>query len=413
MDFNYLSVHQDELLTYLRRNCYAETYVNRYKTTIKQIVANAAEQKWPSYNDVYQWYVNEGYSPTYLHELHAIIGKLELFHLHGVFPDNKESCSAHWKVKPAYSKLNPEYKGLYDRFETLNCSGLKESTIKSYKAKISSFLYELQGRGLDSLSVVKEQDILSCITDNGIQKRSGTVCAKISCFFRTLADAGNEQAARILGFIPKMRIARKNIDYLTEEETAEIRNTLEDASSSLTYKDRAVGRLLLHTGIRGIDIACMKLENIDWENDLITFGQQKTSQPLRLPLLPVVGNAIYDYCTMERPASESPYLFLSAVAPHNSLTADGIAYSVQKIMSAAGIRQDKGRRKGTHIFRHHLAITMLAGGVPQPVITGTMGHTAPESLSPYLHADMKHLRECALSLEKFPVPEEVFRSCLK
>jgi len=50
----------------------------------------------------------------------------------------------------------------------------------------------------------------------------------------------------------------------------------------------------------------MKLEDIDWENDLITFDQQKTSQPLRLPLLPVVGNAIYDYCTMERPADSHP-----------------------------------------------------------------------------------------------------------
>lgn len=37
MDFNYLSVHQDELLAYLRTNGYAETYTNRYKTTIKQI----------------------------------------------------------------------------------------------------------------------------------------------------------------------------------------------------------------------------------------------------------------------------------------------------------------------------------------------------------------------------------------
>ena len=210
-----------------------------------------------------------------------------------------------------------------------------------------------------------------------------------------------------------MRIARKNIEYLTDDEVFKIREVLEDMSNTLSYKDRAVGRILLHTGIRGIDIACMKLENIDWEHDLLSFEQQKTCQPLQLPLIPVVGNAIFDYCTLERPSSGSPYLFLDARAPHNNLTTDGISYSVQKIMVAADIRQDKGRRKGTHIFRHHLAITLLANGIPQPVITGIMGHTAPESLTSYLHADMKHLRECALPVDMFTISEEVFQSCLK
>lgn len=413
MDFNYLSVHQDELLEFLRSNDYAETYVQRYRTTIKQITANADDQNWASYEDVYQWYVDSGYSPTYLHEVRAIIGKLEQFHLVGTYPDNKGTKSSFWRIKPAYSLLNAEYKGLYDEFEILCCSGLKDSTVSSYRTKVSSFLYELQNEGLDSLSVINEEDILSCFLDSDGQRRSGTVCAKIAYFFRVLSDAGNEQATRIVDYIPKMRIARKNIDYLTEDETSKIRSALEDSTNNLTYKDRAVGRILLHTGMRGIDIACMKLADIDWENDILMLEQQKTSQSLQLPLIPVVGNAIYDYCELERPVSKSPYLFLGALAPHNRLTTDGIAYSVHKIMRAADIRQDKGRREGTHIFRHHMVITMLANGVPQPVITGTMGHTAPESLSPYLHADMKHLRECALPIDKFPISEEVFQSCMK
>ena len=413
MDFNYLSVHHDELLSFLRTNDYAETYVNRYRTTIKQITANAGDQKWTSYKDVYQWYVDSGYSPTYLLELRAIIGKLEQFHLMGIFPDNKVTKSSFRSIKPAYAMLNEEYKNLYDEFETLCCSGLKDSTVSSYRTKISSFLYELQNKGLASLSDIREEDILSCFIGDDGQKRSSTVCAKIAYFFRVLSESGNEQAARILDFVPKMRIARKNIDYLTEDEVSKFRGALEESSNNLSYKDRAVGRILLHTGIRGIDIACMKLGDIDWENDLLIFDQQKTSQPLQLPLIPVVGNAIYDYCTIERPVSKSPYLFLGALAPHNNLTTDGIAYSVHKIMQAAGIRQDKGRRKGTHIFRHHMVITMLSNGVPQPVITGTLGHTAPESLSPYLHADMKHLRECALPLDIFPVSKEVFQSCMK
>ncbi|MGV8983124.1 hypothetical protein [Clostridium sp.] len=73
-----------------------------------------------------------------------------------------------------------------------------------------------------------------------------------------------------------------------------------------------------------------------------------------------------------------------------------------------GIRQDKGARKGTHIFRHYLASCLMSNGIPQPIISRTLGHTSPDSLEPYLRADFVHLKECALSIEKFSVAEDVF-----
>jgi len=77
-------------------------------------------------------------------------------------------------------------------------------------------------------------------------------------------------------------------------------------------------------------------------------------------------------------------------------------------MKAAGVRQSKGDRKGFHIFRHHLATALLGNGVPQPVISRTLGHTSPASLEAYLSADFLHLKECAINIERFPVSQEVF-----
>ena len=68
----------------------------------------------------------------------------------------------------------------------------------------------------------------------------------------------------------------------------------------------------------------------------------------------------------------------------------------------------KGDRRGTHIFRHLLAITLLENEVPQPVISSTLGHTSPDSVEAYLSADFKHLQRCGLSIENFPVRKEVF-----
>ena len=44
-----------------------------------------------------------------------------------------------------------------------------------------------------------------------------------------------------------------------------------------------------------------RITQVDWENDLILINQEKTDVPLKLPLRPVVGNAIYDYICQERP----------------------------------------------------------------------------------------------------------------
>ena len=39
-------------------------------------------------------------------------------------------------------------------------------------------------------------------------------------------------------------------------------------------------------------------------------------------------------------------------------------------------------------------------------ISRTLGHTAPDSLEPYLRADLLHLKECALDISNFPVAGE-------
>ena len=173
-------------------------------------------------------------------------------------------------------------------------------------------------------------------------------------------------------------------------------------------RNKAVILLLLFTGLRGCDIAGLTFSSIDWEKERILVEQQKTSMPVEIPLSAVVGNAIYDYLEQERPDTGALSLFLTETHPFSPISAQGIANIVSKACRLAGIRQCPGDRKGTHIFRHNLASSMLENGVPQPVITQTLGHTVPDSLEPYLRADFVHLKECALSIEDFPLAEEVF-----
>jgi len=187
-----------------------------------------------------------------------------------------------------------------------------------------------------------------------------------------------------------------------------VRNALDDMSNTLTLCDRAIGKLALYTGLRGCDIATMKLTSIDWDCDIIRINQQKTGNPLELPLAATVGNAIYDYLTNERPSVENPSLFLSLIGPYRGMDPSNMWNVSARIMKAAGIRQLKSERKGFHIFRHHLATTLLGNGVTQVVISCILGHSSPASTETYLSADFVHLKACALDISRFLVLEEVF-----
>lgn len=51
----------------------------------------------------------------------------------------------------------------------------------------------------------------------------------------------------------------------------------------------------------------------------------------------------------------------------------------------------------------------MGNGIARPIISDTLGHADPKSLDYYISADIEHLRECSLSIEGFPIREEVFR----
>ena len=122
----------------------------------------------------------------------------------------------------------------------------------------------------------------------------------------------------------------------------------------------------------------------------------------------MVGNALYDYIVKERPHCDTREVFVSKFPHHRRLGAGSIGGAINAVYDAAGIRMGKGERRGSHIFRHLLAVTLLGNDVPQPVISSTLGHTSPESVEAYLSADFMHLRKCGLSIENFPVRKEVF-----
>ena len=401
MNLSNLRNHYPELFSNLEENGYSKRYIQFFREELNRIFRNEAGNQWTSYTDIYLDYEETPHSINYLRSKRTIIGALEQFDVYNRFPDGRHRHTLF--ERGTYHRLISEFKELIDYYCLAEEKrGKKATTILHESQNTASFLYQMQERGCKSLSDISEEDVMSFfLSESGQLIRSCSYKKNISAVFKAGISWKEKECQRILSFLPLLRENRKNIQYLLPEEITMLRQSLKDKRISL--RNNAVISLLFYTGLRGCDIAALTLNDIVWEHDLIRLTQLKTDVPLELPLTPAVGNAIYDYVTEERPESNDTHLFLAETRPFKSLSADNIGNIVAKVLKISGLRQNPGDRQGTHIFRHNLAVSLLESGVPRPVITQTLGHTNPESLEPYLRANFKHLKECAISIEKFPV----------
>jgi integrase len=340
--------------------------------------------------------------------LKIIFSAIQQFDLFGEYPNRKiKNC---FIKRGVYHQLVPEFKELIDFYkEEDSLRGLKKNTINGNASGGSSFLYAMQKLGRYQLCDINEKDVLSFFLDeNDMLSKSNGYKKQIAAVFKNGINLKENECRMLLAYLPQIRPKRNNIPYLKPEETEAIHKILNDETNGLSVRNRAIGKLLYFTGLRACDIAEMSLDAIDWEKEEIRLLQQKTNAPLVLPLTGVLGNAIYDYLINKRSKSNNPHLFLGEVYPHYSLEAGAIWYISSLIYKEAAVRQNSGERRGTHLFRHHVATSFLGNGIARPVISQTLGHVDPTSLDAYLHADLIHLKECSLSIEDYPVSEEVF-----
>jgi integrase len=171
-----------------------------------------------------------------------------------------------------------------------------------------------------------------------------------------------------------------------------------DRSTTLGTRDYAMLLLAARYGLRSSDIRHLRLENIHWREQRIVLIQSKTQQPLELPLLADVDEALTNYLRHARPSCEAREIFLRHVRPIVPLANSNTSLwpVMARAFRAAGITREHPRR-GFHLLRHSLATHLLGGGVGLDVISDVLGHTSVEATRRYAQVDLAGLRSVALS----------------
>ncbi len=305
---------------------------------------------------------------------------------------------------PVFIKLQGAY------VEYLASLGWKQSTIDSADFHTRDFLLFIEQQGYKTLTNITPTDVSQYFPHliGRFQPTSmGHVVSNLRQFFSYIGKIGAADAIPLLNALPA-RCAKKHpvIPTFTKAEGEAILSA-QEADSSCTRRDRAIIVLTSKTGLRSVDIINLKLSDIDWRNDSVSIVQAKTEEPLTIPLLPEVGNAVADYILHERPESKLPHIFLRSCAPFTQLTSHSACWRMSaNAMKRAGVRQEKGARKGLHVIRHSFATNLLEEGVSLPIISSMLGHRSKESTNVYLSVDEVHLKECALGLDGIEVMRE-------
>jgi integrase len=292
--------------------------------------------------------------------------------------------------------VSDESRGLLDRWETrLREEGLATQTVAkhvTYATWYVAWVEATEGCDVGAAPVSSVDGFLMSLRPTWAASSLGAVTSRVAAFTRF---AGREDLADGFALV-RTRPKHCPVPVLTVEEKEAVAEACGRASS----RDSAITLLALLTGLRGCDIAGLMLDGIDWRMGRISLVQQKTGNPLTIPLPAAAGNALSDYLLHERPLTTDRHVFILSRAPYTGLsTRETIRQVIKKVFEDAGVRP---HTIGTRLTRHNVASGMLAAEVDHPVISAVLGHTDPVSVDSYLDMNVEQLRCCVL-----PLPEAV------
>jgi len=157
-----------------------------------------------------------------------------------------------------------------------------------------------------------------------------------------------------------------------------------------TYRDRAIFLLMLLSGLRKEEVAHLQLSDIDVGQRKILVRHGKGGHQRRVFVTPEWFEVLQKYLHQERPASDSPYLFLVLKGPHRGhrLTGEGITSILRYHRAKAGVP-----RVHCHLLRHTCFSQLCEAGMPIEAIQEQAGHRSIEYTRRYVHLSDQRLQE--------------------
>lgn len=283
------------------------------------------------------------------------------------------------------------------RHYLLDTCGLAQSTIQQRMRYTHEFLLRHFGSGTVDISWLTAQDVDNYVTD--VAKRwapvsLGAIRTCLSSYVRFRALRG-DQTQCLKAALPV--IATRAQATLPKELTdAQVESLLQtfDRTDPMGQRDYAIARCLIDLGLRGGEVAHLRLESLDWREGTITIDRNKERRARQLPLPVQTGEAITQYLRHGRPTTSNRQLFVRHKAPVDKPI--GVS-ALRAVINAAYVRCGLGDQfGGTHALRHTNAMRLQRSGASLKEIADVLGHQCLQVTMIYAKCDLERLRAVAL-----------------
>jgi integrase len=306
------------------------------------------------------------------------------------------------RKRGAAIQISSEYERvLADYAQTMKC---RESTIAGNAAIIRRYFAFLSNLGRQEITDIQITDLKCFVTESMEWYGSKRHLLSALRGFHKFAAAKHLLAFDYESALCAPAVPHKKVmPCFSQEEMRHLFLSI-DTETSDGKRDYAILLLAANTGLRTIDIANLKLGDIDWSEREISITQRKTGYPLALPISDEVIHALDEYIQNGRPAPSQEHIFLRNYAPYQPFR-DGhaIGSMFRRRMKAAGLSKENGDGRSVHALRRTIGTRMAEAEVPLTTITQVLGHRSVNSAKRYLSLDCTHLKKCALGLSGISV----------
>lgn len=286
-----------------------------------------------------------------------------------------------------------------EHFRWMLVAGYTADTVRGRRTAIKQFIRWVVMAGVNGPEDVTRpllEDYQRALLDH--RKQNGeplAIASQIGClaplktWFRWMARENRiptDPCAAVC--IPKLprRIPRALLSV------AEVEAILTQASARTIrgLRDRAMLETLYSTGLRRMELAHLRLADIDLEQALVFVREGKGRRDRVVPLGDRARHWVWRYLNEARVrliSRPSNSVFLNDIGW--PVTREYVALIAKRAMTCAGVT----KHGSAHLFRHACATHMLDNGADIRFIQALLGHARLETTELYTHVSIRKLAE--------------------
>jgi integrase/recombinase XerD len=303
------------------------------------------------------------------------------------------------KRKPESPPISPLAALMERHLQALRVLNYSEYTVKNRRVHLGFFLAWCHDRGITEPTEVTrpilehyQRYLFHYRQKNGnpLSFRSRhTRLVPIRVWFRWLArqhhilhnPASELELPRLEHRLPKSVLSVAEIEQVLAQP---------DIRDPLGLRDRALMETLYSTGMRRLELANLKLYDLDTERGTVTIRQGKGKKDRVIPIGDRAAAWIEKYTREARPQlvvePDDHTVFLSNAGEQFCL--DHLSDLVREHVDAANI----GKRGACHMFRHTMATLMLENGADIRYIQQMLGHADLKTTQIYTQVSIRQLK---------------------